>query len=150
MSLLYGYQSRKQRYSTDPARLDRRVSLQYAYVTRDELGGEQKLWFEAAQVWASKQFTSGRRMYAAEAKHGEDFFMYRIRHRLDVARFWRLAHGDDVYEIVAVEELGRRHLLDLTCRAIDQTVGDVFSGFLLEDGGYLTTEDDNIIIQEAA
>jgi SPP1 family predicted phage head-tail adaptor len=144
MALQYDYVGRKSRFSTDPGRLDRRVTLQWAYKTRDDMGGETVTWINAADVWASKRFESGRRMYAAEEKQGEDFLVYRIRHRLDVGRFWRLQHGDDVFEIVAVEELGRRHFLDLTVRGINQSVGASLSVLLLHDTGgvnFLTMHD---------
>jgi SPP1 family predicted phage head-tail adaptor len=122
MSLLYGYQSRKARYSTDPARMDRRVVLQAGTKTRDALGAEVITWSTTDTVWASKTFQSGRRLYAGEEKHGEDIVIFRIRYLATVQRFWRVVHGDDTYEIISVDELGRQHLMDLTCRAIDQSV----------------------------
>ncbi len=127
MALQHGFQSRRAHASIDPGRLDRRVSLQYPIESSDAVGGIATAWFEVAEVWAAKRPLSGARLFAAEMKNALDLTVFRIRHRTDVASFWRLVHGDDVYEIVPpVEELGRRHFLDLTCRAVNQTAGAPF------------------------
>jgi SPP1 family predicted phage head-tail adaptor len=110
--------------NTDPARLDRRVTLQQADPARDSAGGVVLTYSELATVWAGKAPGSGGRLYGAEAKHYEATLIYRIRHRPDVRPGLRLVHGDDLYEVVAVEEIGRRHYLDLFLRGLDQTPGD--------------------------
>lgn len=124
MSLLHSYQSRKAAWSNDPARLDKRVTLQFSTPTQDLLGGVVAAWSELATVWASMLPLPASRFFQAEGKHMEQMFRFRIRHRSDVQAFMRLIHGDDVFEILGAEELGRRHFLELTCRAVDQTTGD--------------------------
>lgn len=110
--------------SSNPGRLDRRVSLLYSVATRDDTGGPVLTWYESATVWAAKQPARAGALFTAEAKHNEDELIYRIRHRDDVSPFMRLVHGDDVYEIRGLAEAGRRHFLDLTVRGINQTAGD--------------------------
>lgn len=108
----------------DPGRLDRRVQLLTASAARDAAGGQATTWTAFAEVWAARAPLSGARLYAAEQKNALDLVEYRIRHRNDVAPYQRLQDGDDLFEIVPpTDELGRRHLLRLTCRAINQTVG---------------------------
>lgn len=119
----------------DPGRLDRRVSLQMPLRTRDAAGGAITAWVDAGSVWASKLPVGGGRMYAAEAKHFESSLVYRIRARPDVVAGWRLVHGDDVFEIVNVEEQGRDHYIDLALRGIDQTPGTALHVLLLEGTG---------------
>ncbi len=109
--------------STNPGRLDRRVTLQSATTARNTVGDAVATWTNLATVWASKLPTSGGRMFAADAKHYEAALKYRIRHRTDTDAGMRLVHGDDTYEITAVSEQGRKHYLDLELRAIDQTTG---------------------------
>jgi len=111
--------------NTNPGRLDRRVTLQYAVLARDAAGGQVPTWYDLATVSAAKIPVRGARFYAAESKQFETLVGYRIRHRSGVAAGMRLVHGDDVLEIVAPpEEQGRRQYLDLTCRGIDQSTGD--------------------------
>lgn len=111
--------------NTNPGRLDRRVTLQYAVRERDAAGGQVPTWYDLATVSAAKIPVRGARFYAGESKHFETLVGYRIRHRSGVAAGMRLVHGDDVLEIVTPpEEQGRRQYLDLTCRGIDQTTED--------------------------
>lgn len=135
MSLQYGYVSRKAAFSKDPGRLDRRIALLYSVPSRDAMGGEVKSWYEEATVWASKRVEPGRRIFSGDEKHSEAIITFRIRHRPDVAAFWRVIHGDDIYEIIAPPtELGRRHLLELQCLAIDQSTSDNRAFIDLGDG----------------
>ncbi len=134
MSLQFDFQSRKARFSPDPGRLDRRVTLQYPIATRDSAGGEVITWFIAATVWASKLATTTTRLYAAEAKSYLAELSYRIRHRTDIASGWRLVHGDDAYEVVELVEQGRRHLLDLGVRGVNQSPAAAIRGLMLHGG----------------
>jgi SPP1 family predicted phage head-tail adaptor len=120
--------------NSDPARLDRRVTLQQAEAARDALGGSVITWADQVTVWAGKAPGSGGRLYAAEAKHYEASLIYRIRHRPDVRAGLRLVHGDDLFEVVHVEEIGRRHFLDLFLRGLDQTPGDNLARLDAGDG----------------
>lgn len=122
------------RGAANPGALDRRVRLDYPSPTRSSDGGEVVTWLEAANVWASRTFNTGGRLYAADAKHYDAGLTYRIRARTDVAPGWRLVHGDDVFEITAVEELGRLHVLELSVRAIDQTPHTALAVLRLHDG----------------
>ena len=134
MALQYNNAARRQAVSNDPGRLDRRITVQYSIPVRDTSGGQSLDWFDAATVWASLSFLRGNRLFAADKKSFEALVTYRIRHRGDVESGMRLIHGDDVFEIVSVEQLGRRHFLDLTCRAINQTLGDNRNDLDLGDG----------------
>lgn len=121
--------------NTNPGRLDRRITIQYAVQARDGAGGQVPEWYDLATVSAAKVPVRGGRLYAAEARHFEALVGYRIRHRPGVAAGMRVVHGDDVLEIVAPpEELGRRQYLDLTCRGLDQTTGDNRALLNLGDG----------------
>lgn len=114
--------------------LDRRIRLDYPTVTRTATGGEETVWFIGASVWASKTSTSGGRLYSAESKNYDANLTFRIRARSDVVPGWRLVHGDDVFEIIAIEEVGRSQLMDLAVRAINQSPHSALSALLLHDG----------------
>jgi head-tail adaptor len=124
VSLQYDFQSRKARFSTDPGRMDRRVTLQAPAPARDAAGGVLPGWGDIATVSAVRLPQGGSRFYTGEGKHYENTLQYRIRHRPDVEAGARLIEGIQIMEIVGVAELGRRHFLELTVRAVDQPVGD--------------------------
>jgi SPP1 family predicted phage head-tail adaptor len=118
----------------DPGQLDRRVALRYPVMSRDASGGKEVTWFESAVVWAKKTPLRGGRLFAAQGKHYEAELTYEIRHRSDVGAGWQLVHGDDVYEITAVAELGREARLELSCHGLDQSAGAAVLGLLLHSG----------------
>lgn len=120
--------------ASNPGALDRRVRLDYPLTTRTADGGESTKWVSAASVWSAVTVGAGGRLYAADAKHYDAGLTYRIRARNDIRAGWRLVHGDDVFEITAVEELGRGHYLELTVRGIDQTPHTAVAALLLHDG----------------
>jgi len=154
MALQYNNAARRQAVSTDPGRLDRRVTLQAPYQGRDENGAWVTQWVNVATVWASKRAQTGQRTFAAEDKQAIDLVIFRIRHRLDVQNYWRLVNGNNVFEIIPpLEELGRRHFLDLTCRGVNQTIGAGIDVLLLEGTSgneFLTLEDDTPLLLEAS
>lgn len=132
--------------SANPGALDRRVRLDYPLASRTSDGGESITWVAAASVWAGLVVKSGGKTYAAEAAHYEAGLSFRIRARSDIRAGWRLVHGDDVFEIVAVEELGRSHFLELTTRAIDQTPHTAVAALLLHDQSALLLHDGSALI----
>lgn len=140
--------------NTDPGRLDRRVTLQAPYQDRDENGASIPTWVNIADVWAAKSDQTGQRTFAAEDKQAIETVAFRIRHRLDVQNYWRLVNGNNVFEIIPpLEELGRRHFLNLTCRAVNQKTGSGLDVLLLEGSSgssFLELEDGTPLILEAA
>jgi SPP1 family predicted phage head-tail adaptor len=123
----------------NPSQLDRRVTLQVRTEVRDAAGGFSEEWVDLATVWAAKENLSGNRLQAALAKHAEARVSFRVRWRSAVEELSRLVHGDNVFEIVAIAELGRRHFLDLTCRALDQTMGDTHTPLFTGSGEQIVT-----------
>lgn len=123
MSLQNKYSGRRDAGVNNPGKLDRRVNLLAPFLTQSGSGEKIAAWPSFASVWASKRETSGNRVMDADGKHNISIVDFRIRHRGDVVPMQRIVHGNDTYEIINTNELGRQHYLDLTCRAFDQTVG---------------------------
>lgn len=150
MSLQAKYSSRRSAGVNNPGKLDRRVSLQAFITVQDSLGAASRVWVTLAQVWASRRPSSSRRFFAEDSKHAETVFIYRIRHRSDVTTFMRLVHGDDTFEIIGSDELGRRHMLDLTCRAVDQTTESLASvrpTFQTDAAGNVLTDENGVALR---
>jgi SPP1 family predicted phage head-tail adaptor len=123
MSLQHQYMPRKAVGINDPGALDRLVTLQSPTASPDTAGGPAITWATVATVWATKSALTGTRLLVAAMTSYEADVVFRIRWRSDVIAGWRVVHGSSTYEIKIVEELGRHHLQDLTCRAINQPTG---------------------------
>lgn len=119
--------------SVNPARLDRRITLQYSLPTRNAMGESVAGWVEAATVWAGWLKRESREFIAAQTRNAETTGVLRIRHRTDVAATWRIVAGDDVFEVLGdpIEE-GRREYLLLSVRALNQSPSDALSVLILE------------------
>jgi SPP1 family predicted phage head-tail adaptor len=128
MSLQAKYSSRRDNSANNPGKLDRRVSLLATVVTQSALGEPLRAWASFATVWASKTSLTGSRLMVEDAKNNLAMVRFRIRHRNDVGPMQRIVHGDDTYEIVNSSELGRRHFLDLECRAFNQSTSATTGG----------------------
>lgn len=118
-----GYSSRKQTGINDAGKLDRIISVYTPTLTQDALGAKIVTWVLLGNLWASRHPAKNVRFFGMDGKHFESMTVYRVRHRNDIGPGYRVKAGDDTFEILGVEEMGRRHFLDLTCRAVDQTVG---------------------------
>lgn len=108
-------------YGHNPGKLDRRIALRYPRETQSGTGAITKVWVQGARLWAQWLPTGGREFTAAQARHAEATGVIRIRYRTDLDATWQLRLGDDVFEILALQEVGRRDYLDLTVRALDQS-----------------------------
>ncbi len=105
--------------SSNPARLDRRITLQYALKGRDAAGGVEFTWVDAAEVWADWTPQTGREIQQAGQKLALNVGNLRIRFRTDIDATWRVVLGDAVFELLAPPvEVGRRIYLDLAVRSL--------------------------------
>lgn len=94
-------------------RLDRRITLQTATVTRDEWNHPTEAWTDVATVWATKQprkATEPTEVAQVVALQVVDWF---IRHRTDIGAGDRISYAGSIYEITGVQEIGRAEGLRL-------------------------------------
>lgn len=103
----------------DCRELDRRVTLSSPTATQSASGEVARAFSSVCTVWAALLPLGGARFSAAEGKHYDGSFRYRIRYRSGVLPGYRLTVAGDALEIVHVAEIGRREFLDLTCRGVD-------------------------------
>lgn len=136
--------------SQNPGRMDRRITLRYPVASRNAAGESINQWVEVSPIWANWLPQGGREFRSAQARHADVTGIFRIRHRTDVDQTWRLLHGDDLFEVIVPEVVGRRDYLDLICRAIDQTPGyaaivsEVLNVELLHDSSTVELHDGSL------
>lgn len=101
-------------------KLDRRIRLERATVTQNDLGEEIPTWGLLATVWASKRDVSdGERIAAAEVS-AEITTRFQIRWDSswsDLNPRDRLVVDARIYGISGVKEIGRREGLEITAAA---------------------------------
>lgn len=103
-------------------RLDRRVTIQRATRTRDPSTGEQNdVWADLGAAWAEKIEGRVLERYAASQKLAEAEVAFRMRWWPALltltAKATRLLYGEREFDILGVQELGRREGVIAFCVA---------------------------------
>lgn len=117
-----GYSSRRQSGVNDPGKLDRVATIYVKSYSQLTSGEKIVTWSKVADVWTGRRPMRSSRFYADDTKNAETITIHRINYRTDVTTFMRLTVSGDAFEIIGVEEMGRQHFLDLTCRTLDKRV----------------------------
>lgn len=102
--------------------LDRRIVIKAPVTTSDAMGGPVVTYTTLATVWAEKKDTGGREFMAAQQVNAEVTTQFRIRYRSDVTPEHRVTCDGLDYDILYVNELGRRDGLMLMARARAESV----------------------------
>lgn len=99
-------------------RLDRVVTIQTSSETQGATGEVTPSWSAFATARASRRDTRGSERVRAGAETAMADAVFRIRYLSGVTAKMRLVEGSDVWDIIAIGELGRRDGLDLTCTRV--------------------------------
>lgn len=97
--------------------LDRRLTIKAPVDGQDSMGGPTVTYTTLATVWAEKQDKGGREFMAAQQVNAEVTTQFRIRYRSDVTPEHRVTCDGLDFDILYVNEVGRRDGLLLMCRA---------------------------------
>ncbi|MES3154347.1 phage head closure protein [Sphingomonas faeni] len=100
----------------DAGSLDRRITIERPDMRADALGTNIPGWVSLARVWAQKVPQRAVEAWKAGSTASTREFMWRIRWSpqvADIATTDRLVHGDVVYEISGVQEIGRREGIEI-------------------------------------
>ncbi|RZJ01818.1 MAG: head-tail adaptor protein [Brevundimonas sp.] len=98
-------------------KLDRRITIQRATVTRDEYNAEVSTWATMANVWAAYEPIKDGERFRAGERAAELSARFQIRYSSQVAGVTaedRLTFDGKTYEIINVKEIGRREGIELT------------------------------------
>lgn len=97
-------------------KLDRSVTLQVVTRTVDASGGPTESWATLASVRAQRLPRAGSEAFSADQLSSVADVLYRIRWRSDVGTANNRLVDTDTYDIVAMDEEGRRRGLLLYCK----------------------------------
>ena len=100
--------------------MDRCIYLQFETTARGADGSFLKSWSDIAFVRAAYNYKSGRETFEANQETAVRMVTWTIRYLPDIDETCRIKHGSDIYDIVNVEELGRKRYLRL--HAVKKTV----------------------------
>lgn len=98
-------------------KMDRRITIQRATITRDEYNAEVPGWADLATVWASYEPIKDGERFRAGERAAELSARFHIRYSSQVSGVTakdRLTFEGRTFEIEHVKEIGRREGLELT------------------------------------
>ena len=101
-------------------KLDRRITIERYSSSINDLGEEVGAWAPLATVWASKADIRDSERFSAQQVNSTITTRFQTRYLsmlADVNPKDRLTHGDMLYGIVSVKELGRREGIEITAAA---------------------------------
>lgn len=136
---------------TNPARLDRRVTLLAPETSRDAAGGVVKVWLEVGDVWGDWNPQPGRELQQAAQLLPLAVGTLRIRWRAGVGATWRVVMAETVFDLVAPPvEVGRRQYLDLVLRSLSGQAPDSLHVRFLHDFSTRKLHDDSLALLHQA
>jgi SPP1 family predicted phage head-tail adaptor len=94
--------------------LDRRIVIQSASRTADVYGQTVPSWSTYATVWAALDNKAASSAVLQEQETSTNRVTWRVRSSTEtraVTPKYRISYGGDIYNILAVQEVGRKHEL---------------------------------------
>lgn len=93
--------------------MDRRIVVEKPTITQDALGGRVEAWQEVCQTWAEIVPQSVRARYDGAVESSERKVIFRVRYISDIKETQRVRYEDKTYQIIGLQELGRREGLEI-------------------------------------
>jgi SPP1 family predicted phage head-tail adaptor len=97
-------------------KFDRQLLLQRpAVVTQNDFGEEASAGFEDVEaVYGEQKPGTGSESFLAQQQTAQQAVTWQIRYRADLTTTWQLVYEGCTYQIIAIQEVGRRAGLLLT------------------------------------
>lgn len=134
-----------------PGRMDRRVRIETPVNTQDTAGEIVQTWATfQARMWARKVSESPSERFDDYRRVAEAVVIWEIRYVSGITPEMRLisiSNGDDIHDIVGIEEIGRREGLRITTVAQRDTDISIIEPDVPATA--ISTEDSVAIITEA-
>lgn len=92
----------------DAGKLDRRIVIERSVNLIDATGDQVEDWRELTKRWASFRTQGGREFLAADAERTEARAVFTIRYLDGLTLADRVVYRGRIYDIEAINEIGRR------------------------------------------
>jgi SPP1 family predicted phage head-tail adaptor len=102
-------------------KMDRRITLEQNTATQDTTGEMVPVWSEVGTRWARVEYKQGGESFQANEQVAVQRIDFTIRHERGLSARLRVRYEDQVYDIDAVAEIGRRHGLKLSAYTRNDT-----------------------------
>jgi SPP1 family predicted phage head-tail adaptor len=104
----------------EAGKLDRRIKVQRATVSRNEMGEEVAAWADVAEIWAGVTPVSDGEKFRAAQVGAEITSRFIVRHSsltASISAEDRILYQGRVYDIQGSKEIGRREGYEITAGA---------------------------------
>ena len=98
-------------------KLDRRIVIERAVISRDAFNAPVETWVPVATVWAQQRPNRGAERFAAQEVAGSAVMSFHLRYRKDITVKDRIRYQDRLWNITDVREIGRRVVTEIDCVA---------------------------------
>jgi SPP1 family predicted phage head-tail adaptor len=98
--------------------MDRRIALQSASLSTNNYGEREQTWSTYATVWAQLKYRTGSEKVQDDQVSSTEGATFNIRYSTDTSAAKasdRVVYNGENYEILHIQELGRREGLSLVC-----------------------------------
>ena len=99
----------------NPAKLDRRITIQRKTTTQNDFGEVVEAWVLVATLWAERVQPKAWERFTAQQVMAEGEEKFKIRYRTDIGPLNRVIFEGRTFDIKGVIEIGRREGLEITC-----------------------------------
>lgn len=99
-----------------PGRMDRHITVQQLTAdspAQDSYGTPSESWGTYKKMWAEKRDTGGTESYMGKALQAEITTVWRVWYDSGITHKMRIYYNDEGYDIVAINELGRKEGLEI-------------------------------------
>ena len=106
----------------NPGRLNKRIALQRLNQQTNNRGFSTEDWQTVATIWASVRKIRGREIYNSESTHAEKTKTFIIRYMSGIDEGMRIVYENTAFDIVNIEHLVEKAWLEITVKAVVQSV----------------------------
>ena len=105
----------------DPGRFDRRITIQQLTAdspAQDAFGAPSETWTTYVNCYAEKLDVGGRERFQASGRQAEVDTVFRLHYQSGITNKMRIYYNSTAYDIVYINELGRRQYLEIRATAM--------------------------------
>ena len=99
--------------------LDRKITIEHPVRTANSYGEPVEVWEAFAVLWANVNHKGGREGFYARQVIAQGDVVFKVRYTAGVTPLMRVKYDGQIYNIIAVAEVGRKAFLEISSRCAD-------------------------------